>query len=161
MKPPILVIDGPGPGDFVNDHGNDGGGSTLSAVREACEALAAELGLHLEFRQAEDNEEMVRWMSSETGAFDAIIINPGDYSEAARELSESYRPVVEAIARLDKPVIEVHLQNIYKQRVEVSRSSHQAVGDIGFICGLGKDGYLLAIRAMAKKLEIKQMPQHA
>jgi len=65
-----------------------------------------------------------------------------------------YRSAIQVIANLKKPIIEVHLTNIYRHLDDVNHPLHEPVGEMGFICGFGKRSYLLAIRAIARKLDM-------
>jgi 3-dehydroquinate dehydratase-2 len=92
---------------------------------------------------------MFRWIAKDSEAFGGVIINPVGHSRAAIQIYELYRSAIRMIANLKKPIIEVHLTNIYRQVEEVTQPLHEPAG---FICGLGKHSYLLALQAMARKL---------
>lgn len=79
--------------------------------------------------------------------YDALIINPGAYTHTSIALYD-------AIKSVNIPTIEVHLSNIHK-REEFRHKSFTAPACIGQICGLGSDGYLLAIEFLYKKLTNK------
>jgi 3-dehydroquinate dehydratase-2 len=153
LKPSVLVINGQGLDDLSDYDGNSFSGLTLAMIRDASVALCEELGTRLDFRQTEDHDKMFQWIARESEQFDGIIINPGGYSRSATVSNGVYRSALQNVARMKKPVIEVHINNIYREGAEVARPLHEPEGDMGFICGFGLDGYLAAIRAIKMRLE--------
>lgn len=152
MRAKILVINGPGLGDLADYDGNSYGGLTLRDIREGCERLCNELQVDLDFRQTDDQEEMFRWIAKDSENFDSLIINPIGYSRSASVELGFFRSAIQVVAHLKRPVIEVHINNIYRQSAEITQPLHEPQGDMGFICGLGLDGYLLAIKASVARI---------
>ena len=152
MRTNILIVNGPGLGDLSDYDGNSYGGLTLQAIREACEKYCDELEVDLDFRQTDDQEEMFQWIAKDSEKFDSLIINPIGYSRAATVELGFFRSAMQVIAHLKKPVIEVHINNIYRQSAEITQPLHEPEGDMGFICGLGLHGYLLAIKASVHRI---------
>jgi 3-dehydroquinate dehydratase-2 len=149
----ILVLNGPGLADLSDYDGNTYKGLTLDKIRDACSVLCSELGIELDFRQTEDQDEMFRWIAKDSEAFDGVIMNPVGYSRAATVAFPVYRSAIQMIALLKKPVVEVHINNIYSQSAEITQPVHEPQGDMGFVCGLGINSYLLGIKAIARKFE--------
>lgn len=70
-------------------------------------------------------------------AVDGIILNPGGYTHTSVAIGD-------AIASIKAPVIEVHISNVHA-REEFRRISHVSAKAKGTICGLGLQGYALAV----------------
>jgi len=153
MKKSILILNGPGLRDLGDYDGNTYGPLTLQGIRDECASLCRHLGIDMEFRQTDDQDEMFRWIAKDSERFDGVVINPVGYSRAASVAFELYRSAIQMLAHLNKPVIEVHITNIYRQSAEITQPLHGPEGDMGFICGFGKDSYLLAINAISRKLD--------
>jgi 3-dehydroquinate dehydratase II len=120
------------------------GTTTLAEIEEKCLALGKELGLQCEFRQTNHEGQMVDWLQEAFEKSAAVIINPAGFSFGSV-------PVLDALKLIEKPLIEVHITNIHK-RDELYRHSLVSTIATGVICGLGPEGYLLALRAVASAL---------
>ena len=153
MKHKVLILNGPGLADLSDYDGHGFKGLTLKSISEVCVARCKELGIGLDFRQTDNQDEMARWIAKDSEVFDAVIINPSGYSRATAEMSGIYRSALRKIAKLKKPVIEVHINNIYSQSAEITQPLHEPAGDMGFVCGFGKLGYVLAINAIDKRFD--------
>ena len=114
------------------------------------ERLAAELGLDCDFRQTNHEGVMVDWIQEAFTRDAAVVINPAGFSFGCV-------PVLDALKLLRKPLIEVHLTNIHQRPLPYTYSTISQVAT-GVICGLGPQGYLLAVRAVAEALEAKRAP---
>jgi len=151
----VLILNGPGLADLKAYRGNWSAELTLDGIRDACAELCSEFGLAMDFRQTDDQQEMYRWIAKDSESFDGVIINPVGHSRAMLMTFELYRSAIQVIANLKRPVIEVHLTNIFRQVEEVNQPLHEPQGDMGFICGFGKLSYVLAIRAIARKFAMQ------
>jgi 3-dehydroquinate dehydratase-2 len=88
---------------------------------------------------------MVDWIQEAFEKDAAVIINPAGFSFGSV-------PVLDALKLIRKPLVEVHITNIH-QRSEHYRHSLVSLVAGGVICGLGVNGYLLAVRAVVDALE--------
>ena len=121
------------------------GTTTLAELKTRTESLAAQLGLSCDFRQTNHEGVMVDWIQEAFEKEAAVIINPAGFSFGSV-------PVLDALKLIRKPLVEVHITNIH-QRSEPYRHSLVSLVAGGVICGLGVNGYLLAVRAVVDALE--------
>ena len=103
------------------------------------------LGLKAEFVQSNVEGELVNLIQKSRNDYDGIIINAAAFTHTSVAIRD-------ALSIYKKPIIELHISNIYK-REEFRHKS--LISDIvtGGIFGLGSDGYILAIIAMQKILK--------
>jgi 3-dehydroquinate dehydratase-2 len=120
------------------------GTETLESIEAACRKRAADLGLAVEFRQSNNEGDLVDWVQEAGGSHQALIVNAGAYTHTSVAL-------LDALLATELPIIEVHLSNI-NQREEFRHHSYVSKAADGMICGLGGHGYELALEALAKKL---------
>jgi 3-dehydroquinate dehydratase-2 len=133
----ILVIHGPNLNLLGRRETGIYGAVGLDDLNRRIESLAAELGLGVEIMQSNSEGAIVDAIQEK--AYDLLIINPAAYTHT----SVAIRDAIAAVAR---PAIEVHISNIYK-REEFRHISYISGVAVGQICGLGVEGYLLAVRA--------------
>ncbi|HVJ35399.1 MAG TPA: type II 3-dehydroquinate dehydratase [Terriglobia bacterium] len=124
------------------------GRDTLDDIGRNCAKRAAELGLQIDFRQSNHEGELVTWIQQARGSASGIIINPGAYGHTSIAL-------LDALLITELPVIEVHLSNIFR-REEFRHHTYVSQAASGVICGLGAQGYLLALEALATLLKSKK-----
>jgi 3-dehydroquinate dehydratase-2 len=148
----LLILNGPGLAD-LSAAGDRYGSVTLEQIQNESAALCAELGMSLDCRQTDDQDEMFRWITKDSDHFDALIINPVGSPNAGKVDLGMYDSAIKKIVHLNKPVIEVHLTNIFRQGGERARTLQGPDGEMGFICGLGLHSYLLGIKAVARRLQ--------
>ena len=145
MTHSVFVLNGPNLNMLGKREPHIYGTTTLAEIRLRTALLAAELGLGCDFRQTNHEGVMVDWIQEAFEKDASVVINPAG-------LSFGSIPVVDALKLIKRPVIEVHITNIH-QRDEQHRHSSVSLTATGVICGLGGQGYLLAIRAVADALE--------
>lgn len=144
----ILVLNGPNLNMLGVRQPEVYGRDTLQDIAKACTAKGKALGLGVDFRQSNIEGELVTWIQEARGSKAGIIINPGAYGHTSIAL-------LDALTLAELPVIEVHLSNIHRR--EPFRH-HTYISQIatGVICGLGAQGYQLALEAMANLVTAKK-----
>ena len=141
-SPVILVLNGPNLNMLGVRQPEIYGRATLGDIEAACRERAGALGLTLDFRQSNIEGEMVAWLHEARDVADGIVINAGAYTHTSIAL-------LDALMICELPVIEVHISNIYA-REEFRHRSYISRAARGVICGLGPDGYLYALDALAR-----------
>lgn len=121
------------------------GSDTLSDIEALCRTRAQQHNLTIDFRQSNMEGELVSWVQEARTSASGLIINAAAYSHTSIAL-------LDALTALEKPIVEVHLSNIFK-RETFRHNSYISTVAFGVICGLGSQGYLLAIDALAEKLK--------
>ena len=142
MTKNILVINGPNLNLLGTREPKTYGSETLEDVKNKCETVAKELKLSCDFRQSNNEGEIVGWIQEAIEQHDGIIINAGAYTHTSVAIRD-------ALLGFDKPIIEVHISNIFK-REEFRHHSYISDVATGMICGLGTRGYILALQAISK-----------
>ena len=141
---PVLIVNGPNLNMLGERQPEIYGRETLGDVIRACRAEATSLGLDVEFRQSNKEGELVEFIHAARKGNSGIIINAGAYTHTSVA-------IFDALQIAEKPVIEVHLSNIFR-REPFRHHSYVSLIAQGVICGLGSQGYLLALAAMKKLL---------
>ncbi len=143
--PTIFVLNGPNLNLLgVRDpaiYGHD----TLADIEARCRTRAAAFDLEIDFRQTNHEGQLVDWIQEARGAADGIILNAG-------ALTHTSVAVFDALSAAELPVIEVHLSNIFR-RERFRHHSYVSLAANGVICGLGAQGYELALEAVASLIE--------
>jgi 3-dehydroquinate dehydratase-2 len=138
----VLVLNGPNLNMLGKRQPEIYGRETLADIEAACRAEAKGLDLTLDFFQSNHEGALVDRIQQAREANSGIVINAGAYTHTSVAL-------LDALNAAEKPVIEVHLSNIYR-REEFRHHSYISPVAVGVICGFGSQGYLLALRAMAR-----------
>ena len=145
MSNNIIIINGPNLNLLGEREQSQYGSITFDQLRSKCLSKAKELNVNLEFYQSNIEGEIVTIIQEAKSKFDGIIINAAGFthtSVAIRDALDIYK----------KPIIELHISNIYK-REEFRHKSLISDVATGGIFGLGSNGYILAIIAMQNILK--------
>lgn len=141
---PVLIVNGPNLNMLGTRQPEIYGKETLADIERACRTEAKALGLKIDFRQSNIEGELVGLIQQARSANSAIVINAGAYTHTSVA-------ILDALTLAELPVIEVHLSNIFR-RESFRHHSYVSLAAQGVICGLGSQGYLLALRALAGQL---------
>lgn len=141
----ILVLHGPNLNLLGDREPEIYGSTTLVGIHQAMEARARTAGVQIESFQSNHEGELIdRVQSAKTEGIEFIIINPGAYSHTSIAIPDALRGV-------GIPYIEVHISNIHA-REAFRHHSHFSASAAGVICGLGVQGYELALDAALARL---------
>ena len=145
MNNKIIIINGPNLNLLGEREQSQYGSISLDKIKENCIIKSKELGLDVEFSQSNIEGELVNIIQESRKKFDGIIINAAAFTHTSVAIRD-------ALDIFKKPIIELHISNIYK-REEFRQKS--LISDIvtGGIFGLGTSGYILAIISMQKLLK--------
>jgi len=144
MPKPIFVLNGPNLNLLGTREPSVYGTETLDDVRRRTEARARGLGLTIAFRQSNVEGQLITWIQEARERASGIILNAGAYTHTSVA-------ILDALNAAEKPVIELHLSNVFK-RESFRHHSYVAPAAQGVICGFGPMGYELAVEAMADLL---------
>ena len=145
MNNKIIIINGPNLNLLGEREQSQYGSVSFEKLKENCLKKSKELDLGIEFFQSNIEGEIVNIIQDSRKKFDGIIINAAAFTHTSVAIRD-------ALDIFKKPIIELHISNIYK-REEFRQKS--LISDIvtGGIFGLGADGYILAIISMQKLLQ--------
>jgi len=137
----VLILNGPNLNLLGSRQREVYGTTTLDDIRAACARRAVEYGFDIDFRQSNNEGELVDWLHEAKTSHVGIIFNAGAYTHTSIAL-------MDAVSSIELPVIEVHLSNIHA-REEFRQNSYIAKVAVGQICGFGAIGYEMALEALA------------
>ena len=140
----ILIINGPNLNLIGEREQSQYGSKDYKYLENICKRKTKELNLTLEIKQSNVEGEIVDFIQNARKDYDGIIINAGGYSHTSVAIRD-------ALDVFRGKIIEVHISNIYK-REEFRHKSLISGVVTGIICGLGINGYILAINSMHEML---------
>lgn len=140
-KPTVLIINGPNLNLLGTREPEIYGTETLDDICAAVTSKADALGIAVDFRQSNSEGEIVDWIHEAREAHAGILINAGAYSHTSVA-------IMDALLAYEGAIVEVHLSNLFKREQFRHHSYITSVAQ-GLICGLGSQGYDLALQALA------------
>ena len=145
MKNNIIVINGPNLNLLGEREHSQYGSVTYDELKNNCLKYSKTLEINIEFTQSNIEGEIVTIIQEAKKKYDGLIINAAGFTHTSVAIRD-------ALAIFKKPSIELHISNIYK-REEFRHKSMISDVVTGIICGLGTNGYILAINAMHELLK--------
>ena len=145
MNNKIIIINGPNLNLLGEREQSQYGSITFDKLKSNCLIKAKELDIALEFLQSNIEGEIVTLIQEAKNKFDGMIINAAGFTHTSVAIRD-------ALNIFKKPIIELHISNIYK-REEFRQKSLISDIENGGIFGLGDEGYILAIIAMQNLLK--------
>src|SRR3954452_20194575 len=144
MATKIMILNGPNLNFLGIREPHIYGPTTLKEIEASCEAVAKYLGVTISFHQSNLEGELVNWIQSAHGNYDALIMKPAAYSFTSVAL-------IDALKIFEGPKFEGHISNIHA-RDELHRHSITSTASTSVICGMGPYGYLAAMLAAVHRL---------
>ena len=145
MNNKIIIINGPNLNLLGEREQSQYGSTTFDQLKENCSKKGKEIGLEVEFAQSNVEGELVNIIQDARKIYDGMIINAAGFTHTSVAIRD-------ALDLFKKPIIELHLSNIYK-REEFRHKSLISGVVTGGIFGLGAEGYILAIISLQKTLQ--------
>ena len=135
----IIILNGPNLNLLGEREKNQYGNFTLEDIEKNCNEHAKINDIKLSMFQSNIEGELVEQIQTARNSQDGMIINAGGYTHTSVAIHD-------ALKILKIPIIELHITNIYKREDFRHKSLISKVAD-GIICGLGTEGYTLALKA--------------
>ena len=145
MKENIIIINGPNLNLLGKREKSHYGNVTYSELEKICLEHAKNKDINVIFKQSNLEGEIITIIQQAREKYDGLIINAAGFTHTSVAIRD-------ALTIFKKPSIELHISNIYK-REEFRHKSLISGVVTGIICGLGVNGYILAINAMQELLK--------
>jgi len=136
----IFVLNGPNTNLYGLDPNGPYGTLTIDDIAESCRVRALSHGARVDFRQSNHEGVLIDWIQEARTQADGIVINAGS-------LSYGSIGILDALAAVAKPAIQVHVSNVFK-RESFRHHSPLSAAVTGCIIGLGPAGYPAAVEAL-------------
>ena len=145
MSNKIIIINGPNLNLLGEREQSQYGSTTFNQLKENCLKESNRIGIELEFAQSNIEGELVNMIQDARKKYDGMIINAAGFTHTSVAIRD-------ALDLFKKPIIELHISNIYKREEFRHKSLISGVAT-GGIFGLGTEGYILAIISLQKLLQ--------
>lgn len=142
----VLVLNGPNLNLLGTREPQVYGAQTLADVQALCDRACDANGFDLDFRQSNHEGELVDWLheagrAQAAGTLAGVILNAGAYTHTSVALFD-------AIKGTGVTLIELHISNVFARETFRHHSYISPVAK-AVMCGLGVNGYALAIAGLA------------
>ena len=144
MNNKIIIINGPNLNLLGEREQSQYGSGNYEQLKENCLKKSKEIGLDCEFIQSNLEGDLVNTIQDARKDYDGMIINAAAFTHTSVAIRDS-------LELFKKPIIEMHISNIYKREEFRHKSLISGVAT-GGIFGLGAEGYILAIISLQKLL---------
>ena len=145
MQNNIIIINGPNINLLGDRDKSIYGNESYEELLSKCKNEATKKKINIDFYQSNIEGELVTKIQESRKLYDGMIINAAAFTHTSVAIRD-------ALKIFKKPIIELHISNIYKREEFRHKSLISAVVS-GIICGLGVNGYILAINAMQELLK--------
>ena len=145
MKENILIINGPNLNLLGKREESQYGNISYSKLEKICLEYGKSIDIEVTFKQSNIEGELVSIIQEAPNNYNGVIINAAGYTHTSVSIHD-------ALLILKIPTIELHISNIYA-REEFRQKSLISKAVNGIICGLGTDGYTLAIDSIMKLIK--------
>ena len=145
MNNKIIIINGPNLNLLGEREQSQYGHVNYEQLKENCLKKSKEIGLDCEFIQSNLEGDLVNTIQDARKNYDGMIINAAAFTHTSVAIRD-------ALELFKKPIIEMHISNIYKREEFRHKSLISGVAT-GGIFGLGTEGYILAIISLQKLLQ--------
>ena len=139
----VYVLNGPNLGRLGTREPSVYGSTSYADLVALCETTAKEFGLDVDVRQTDAEHELLGWLHHAADEGAAVVLNAAAWTHTSVAVRD-------ACAQLTGPLIEVHISNVHAREEFRHHSVISAVAT-GVICGLGVDGYRLALEHLAQR----------
>ncbi|WP_440919829.1 type II 3-dehydroquinate dehydratase [Candidatus Pelagibacter sp.] len=145
MNNKIIIVNGPNLNLLGEREQSQYGSGNYEQLKENCLKKSKEIGLDCEFIQSNLEGNLVNTIQDARKTYDGMIINAAAFTHTSVAIRD-------ALELFKKPIIEMHISNIYKREEFRHKSLISGVAT-GGIFGLGTEGYILAIISLQKLLQ--------
>ena len=148
MSKRVMILNGPNLNLLGVREPHIYGNKTLADIEQACRQEAQSLGLAITFYQSNYEGALVEWIHEARAKADGVIINPAAYTFTSMA-------IFDALKMFEGPIIELHISNIHRREAVYHNSLISRVAT-AVICGLGTNGYTVALQALAQLLDAQK-----
>jgi 3-dehydroquinate dehydratase II len=141
----VFFLNGPNANLYGLDAKGTYGTESFPAIEARCRKHADAIGLDLDFRQSNHEGVLIDWIQEARQKADGLIVNGAG-------LTYTSIAILDALLAFEKPIVEVHMSNIYR-REPFRHHSYLSKAATGIVAGLGAMGYELAITAMSRLID--------
>jgi 3-dehydroquinate dehydratase II len=140
----FLIIHGPNLNLLGRREPDIYGNMTLNDLNKKISEYGKQRDVEIKTVQSNKEGDIIDFIQNAENEYDGIILNPGGYTHTSIAIRD-------AVCASTKPVIEVHLSNIFAREEFRSKSVISSV-TTGIISGFGPNSYLLGIESLILKL---------